>query len=144
MFSMQSFHSLSKLFSRERDNTSTSTHSEQADLSLARAPVDPWQMVTRVAGEGKQGLCRSLQWLCLFARSGVDIPMTLFETFSTLFKRFDISLADSLLLSEAVMISTWLKPQGRQDLQNLISQLHERLDLQITSALKGKEPDEAM
>ncbi|KAG6890676.1 hypothetical protein C0995_005048 [Termitomyces sp. Mi166 len=134
----KSFHSLPRVFPREGDGTNTNSHSEQADL-----PVDPWQVITRMAEEGSQGLGRSLQWLCLFAHSGVDIPLTIFETFSVLVMRFDtLSLTNSLLLAKAVMVSTWLKPKGRQEIQSLISQLHERLDLQITSALKSKEPDE--
>ncbi|KAH0583846.1 hypothetical protein H2248_009444 [Termitomyces sp. 'cryptogamus'] len=138
-----SFHSLPRLFPREGD-TNTNIYSEPVDLPMGNAPVDPWQTIIRMAGEGSQEPGRCLQWLYLFAHSGVDIPLTVFETFSALVKRVGISLANSLLLAKAILVSTWLKPKGRQEIQSLISQLHERLRLQIMNALKSKEPDKEL
>ena len=98
-------------------------------------------MILPLAKKGTQELDRSLQWLCLFAHSGVDIPLTVFETFFALMKQLNLSLANSLLLAKAVMVSTWLKYKGQQELQSLISQLHERLSHQINHALSSKEAD---
>ncbi|KAG6866936.1 hypothetical protein C0991_003852 [Blastosporella zonata] len=133
-------HSLPRLFPREAD----ATNFEQADLAIANASVDPWKVVTRVAAEGKAGLGRALKWLCLLARSGVDIPMNIFKTFSAFFARDGVSLAESSLFAKAVMASTWLKPRGRQEIQALVSQLHEKLGLQIKNDLRSDRRSDDM
>ena len=49
------------------------------------------------------------QWICLFARSGVEVPISTFMEFSQLASSFDISLLDGLELAMAGLSSAWLK-----------------------------------
>ncbi|KAG6909693.1 hypothetical protein DXG01_015894 [Tephrocybe rancida] len=129
---------LPRLFPREVDATNTyATNFEHLDSVVTTASADPWKVITRTAAESIEGLGRGLQWLCLLARSGVDISLATFKTFSVLVHN-DGSLATSSLMAKAVMASTWLKPTGRLEIQSLISQLHERLSLQIIDALRSR------
>lgn len=100
---------------------------------------DPWRIVLSTASTSRTGLLRSLQWLCLFARSGIEIPINIYLRFSTLTKQFDASLTDSLLLVEALMSSTWLKSIGRQELQSVFTGLHSRLASRVLDGLQSKE-----
>lgn len=95
-------------------------------------------MVMQVASTSKESWIRSLQWLCVFARSGVDIPVPIYITFSSLANKFDASLLECGLLVEAVLSSTWLKSMGRQELQTIFSTLHARLASQVLDHLKAK------
>ncbi|KAG6814364.1 hypothetical protein H0H92_010950 [Tricholoma furcatifolium] len=131
----QPMHSLSRLFSREPGNSS-----EKADPTISKASVVPWRVVTRIASGGQDGLQRSLQWLWLFARSGVDIPLTIFETFSALAAQYNSPLSESLLMARGIMASTWLKPKGRQEIQGILSRLHERHKTEIIGALRDVQP----
>lgn len=123
--------SLPRTFSHDAE---TSHHSgANPDLmetqveSLGSTMIDAWRPVIRISSKSKEGLSRGLQWLCLLARSGVEVPITVFTRFSTLVIEHNSSLTDSLLLVKAVMFSTWLKSVGRQELQVVFSQLHTRL-----------------
>ncbi|KAF5380960.1 hypothetical protein D9615_003973 [Tricholomella constricta] len=90
----ESIPSLFRLFPRETEGvTHYSTGVDHADLAAVNLSIEPWRVVTRVATESKEGLTRSLQWLCLFARSGIEIPLTTFKAFSTLDEREEIRLA---------------------------------------------------
>jgi hypothetical protein len=131
---------LSRLFPREVETSYRLTSGY--DLNAAHAEngghvaFDPWRAVVRVAGEGQDGLLRSLQWLCVLARSGVEIPVAVFMRFSALTTEYNASMTDSLLLVKSVMSATWLKYAGRSELQVLFSELHARLAPQIVQCLE--------
>jgi len=137
--------SLLRLFPREADvSTPYSAAFSQTDTPTGGMTMEPWRVVTRIAAESKEGLTRSLQWLCLFSRSGIEIPLATFKQFSSLGIEYDISLPISLLLARSIMSSTWLKSKGRQEVQVLLSELHTRLCPQIISTLKDGCPTEDM
>jgi hypothetical protein len=100
--------------------------------------IDPWRSVMAAATGSKEGLSYALEWLCLFARSGVDIPVSSYLDFSSLAVRFNASLTDGRLLVEAAMSSAWLKSMGRQQLQELVSALHTLLAPQVLHRLQTK------
>jgi hypothetical protein len=107
------------------------SHKLSRDESYSEVTVDPWRVVKEIGSTSKEGLSRALQWLCLFARSGVDIPVPAFMEFSTLAVRFGISLDDGLLFVTAVLSTSWLRPTGKRPLQKLFSSLHHLLASQV-------------
>lgn len=131
--------SLLRLFNRESEGGgrfSTST-----DISIdatGSAVADSWRVVMNVASADIEGWRRSLHWLCLFARSGVDIPVSTYMTFSSLGIKFNATLIDYVLLVDAALSSTWLKSMGRQELQVIVSALHSRLAPEILENFRIK------
>lgn len=134
--------SLYRLFNREADGGSRSNSSIDASLgpadAVGLAVVDSWRLVMKVASADKDSWSRSVQWLCVFARSGVDIPVPTFLAFSSLANKFQASLPECVLLVEAAFSSTWLKSMGRQELQTMFSALHSHLAPQILDCLRSK------
>jgi hypothetical protein len=134
--------SLPRLFQREMESGNHLGSSSDAALSAAdngrSAAVDPWRVVVELAQRSKEGLKTTLQWLCLFATSGVDIPVSTFMLFSSSADLFDICLTDSLPLVEAALRATWLKSMGRQQLQAMFSSLHSRLSFEVLHCLQTK------
>lgn len=123
--------SLPRIFPRDAETFQRSGANpdlvETQGEGLGPTMIDAWRPVIRISSESKEGLSRGLQWLCLLAHSGVEVPVTVFTRFSTLVTEHKSSLPDSLLLVKAIMFSTWLKSVGRQELQIVFSQLHTRL-----------------
>lgn len=107
--------------------------------STVTSSLDPWRIVVAFASRNLHGLLQGLKWLCLFAKSGVEIPLSIYMKFSSLANEFSISVPDSLLLVEAALISSWLKSLGRQQLQTLFSDLHSRLGPDIIGRLRSRK-----
>jgi hypothetical protein len=105
--------------------------------SNGQTTIDPWRVVMGVA-KNQEGVLNALSWLCLFARSGVDIPISIFMGFSSLVQSFNISLTDALVFVEAAMSSIWLKSMGRQQLQSLFSSLHSHLAPEVLHRLQTR------
>ncbi|KAJ6630829.1 hypothetical protein B0H10DRAFT_1938967 [Mycena sp. CBHHK59/15] len=130
--------SLYRLFPRETDASQRFSSTPDPSLiseGVGVTPLDPWRAVTDVGSSSKGGFSRSLQWLCAFARSGIDVPVSIFERFSSLAIQFEASLPDSMLLVKALLASSWLKPMGRNQLQNVFASLHSRLLTHILECL---------
>jgi hypothetical protein len=134
--------SLQRLFQRETE--SGNRYSSMIDSTLGptdngrTVAIDPWRVVMDFASRSKEDLTNSLQWLCLFATSGVDIPVSTYMLFSSSAKRFNTGLTDALWLVEAAMRSTWLKSMGRQQLQAMFSSLHSHLASEVLHCLQTK------
>ena len=133
--------SLYRLFPREvetshRLSTALDPTAAQTD-NTAPVTIDPWRVVTDIAKASRDGLSRSLQWLCVFSRSGVDIPVSTYMQFSSLVTKSDIPLANSLLLVNAAMMSSWLKSMGRHQLQMMFSAIHAQLAPHVLDCLKN-------
>lgn len=103
------------------------------------AVPDAWRPVMKIASADKEGWCRSLQWLCLFARSGVDIPVSTYLTFSSFAVKFGATLIECELLVEAALSSSWLKSMGHQHLQKMFSTLHSHLTPEVLVAIKDPQ-----
>lgn len=134
--------SLYRLFNREAEASNRSSNLIDATLgpvdAIGVAVVDSWRLVMQVASTDKDNWSRSLQWLCLFARSGVDIPIRTYLAFSSLATKFEASLLECILLVEAALSSAWLKSMGRQELQSMFSVLHSRLAPQVLECLRSR------
>jgi hypothetical protein len=134
--------SLYRLFNREGEGGNRSSVLIDASLgpadAVGMAVVESWRLVMRVASTDKDSWSRSLQWLCVFARSGVDIPVPTYLAFSSLANKFEASLPECVLLVEAALSSTWLKSMGRQELQTMFSALHSRLAPQLLDSFRSK------
>ena len=106
------------------------------------AAIDPWKILFQVASESEEGLRTSLQWFCVFARSGVEVPISRFEQMLGLVQRFDSSWEDSKLLIEALFCATWLRSLGRQELQTTVSNVHGLVYPKVLEDFKTKKLDD--
>lgn len=107
------------------------------------ATIDPWKVLFQVASEDKEGLKAGLRWFCMFARSGVEIPVARFEQMLGLVQRFDSSWEDTKLLIDALFCATWLRSLGRQELQTTISNVHGLVYPQVLEYLKAEKLNDA-
>lgn len=107
------------------------------------AAIDPWKLLFQVASESREGLDAGLRWFCIFARSGVEIPVSRFEQMLGLVQQFDLSWEDSKLLTDALFCATWLRSLGRQELQTTVSDIHVLVHQQISEDFKTKKLDDA-
>ena len=131
--------SLLRLFPEEKSRFSATFDSALPNVEVKGLAVsDPWLLILGWASKSREGLSRSLHCLCVFARSGVDIPISTFTEFSSLTTKLGVSLTDSLLLVGAAFSSTYLKSMGRQDLQTVLSSLHFRLASHVLHCLRTK------
>jgi hypothetical protein len=134
--------SLLRLFQRETESGNRSSSMIDGTLGPTdngrTMAVDPWRVVIDFASRSKEELRNSFRWLCLFATSGVDIPVATYLHFSSSAERFGICLTDTLWLVEAALRSTWLKSMGRQHLQAMFSSLHSHLASEVLHCLQNK------
>lgn len=131
--------SLGRLLSQESDNSGR--HSSLNEMTLPTdgvglAALDCWRVVMNNASTSKQDWTRTLEWLCVLARSGVDIPVKTFLQFSSLAIKYDASALECYLLSDAALSATWLKSNGRQTLQKMFSDLHSKLGPSLIDLLQ--------
>lgn len=133
--------SLFRLFNREIEGANRFSSLVDASFgpvdAVGTAVVDSWRLIMRVASADKEGWSRSLTWLCVFARSGVEIPVTTYKMFASLATEFSATLFECALLVEAAFISTWIKSMGRQELQIIFSALHSHLASQILESISS-------
>jgi hypothetical protein len=97
--------------------------------------INPWGVVLKIASENRDGLGRCLQWLSIFARSGVDIPESIFQRFKSLTDQFKFSVAEMYPLIHAAFLCGWMRSLGRQELQGMISSVHLRLSVDVCKCL---------
>lgn len=133
-----------RLFNRESEGSARWTSAFDATITSfehVNAPLlDPWRVVTGIASHDYDGLKRGLDWLSIFASSGVDIPVTTFLQMSALARDLNATFEDHLKLAEAAFMAIWIKSLGRQDLQKMISDLHDR-NVNFVLTQLGKEED---
>ena len=107
------------------------------------AAIDPWKILLQVASESRDGLKVGLRWFCIFARSGVEIPVSRFEQMLGLVQQFDLSWEDSKLLIDALFCATWLRSLGRQELQASVSNIHVAVCSQVLEDFKTNKLNDA-
>ena len=121
---------LPRLLNREAETPARWTSAFDATMNSfehADAPLlDPWKVVINIASKSYEGLRKTLEWLGVFAFSGVDIPSSTFTRLLSLIREFNTPFECDILLCRAVFMSIWVKSLGRQDLQELIMDLYER------------------
>lgn len=146
--SVKSYPALTRLFNREPEASSrfsiiADTNTVGSDGGMAGfASADPWRIISYAAKADEEGLQRGLRWLCILARSGVEIPVSAFKEFSSLTQRFKSSWKQTSVLVEALFCATWLRSSGRQELQAIVSSLHSRLAAQVVTAMSTDQlPD---
>ena len=103
------------------------------------ANVNPMQNLMEISFGSADGYRQGLRWLCIFASSGVDIPVSVFFQFAASASRYDADLADCMILVQAGLYPAWLRSIGRQDLQAMVGMLHEHLSSDIVSKIWAKE-----
>ncbi|KAG7452502.1 uncharacterized protein BT62DRAFT_879722 [Guyanagaster necrorhizus] len=132
--------SLSRLFLRDaQESTSrTSVFDSTAGQDGGGAAIDPWRRVISVSTENKAGLLRSLRWIHVFARSGIDVPIQTYFHFITLMEKFQTTVTESLLFVKTIMSSTWQRPTSRFEIQDMFAKLHTRLMPEVLQILSGE------
>ena len=124
--------------SSERYNSTTdftSLTSDKPRLSL----IDPLHTILCLATQSEDGLSRSLLYLSLLTKSGVNIPTSFFVQFSKLINfNGPNSLENANTLSKAILLSLW-QTSIKQDLQSIIAVLHSRLANQVLECLLSRK-----
>ncbi|KIY43409.1 hypothetical protein FISHEDRAFT_10379, partial [Fistulina hepatica ATCC 64428] len=89
--------------------------------NLQEAPtIDPWRALKSTANASVESFSSSVRWLCVIARSGIELPSYICSDFVDLAASFTASLSDSLTLVEAIMSTVWLRSLGRVELQGVV------------------------
>ena len=128
------------------ESESSQRYGSSVDLSSStsdkpRVPlIDPLRAILSLATKSEDGLSRSLLYLSMLAKSGVNIPTSFFVQFSNL---IDFNGPNSLdngdTFLKAILLSLWQTATGRQELQSLIAMLHSRLANQVLECLLSGE-----
>ncbi|KAL5490495.1 hypothetical protein ACEPAI_5328 [Sanghuangporus weigelae] len=130
---------LPRLFNRDSEGTARWTTAFDATITsfehISAPLLDPWRVVIDVAARDYDGLKKGLDWLCIFAASGVDVPVNTFLQLSALTRDLDAPFEDHLKLAEATFMAIWIKALGRQELHQMISDLHDRTAKHILAQL---------
>jgi hypothetical protein len=114
---------------------------KSADKESTPIKADPLDILLRVAKQSPSSLSQALDWLVMIARSGVDIPITIFDRFTSLVATEDATLRQVHSLVHAMTISLWLRSIGRQYFQTLLGRLHSFIASKVVTSLKGKDLD---
>ena len=137
-----------RLFNKEAESSGrgsvTLENSTLANVDVGGlTAIDPWNILFQVASESREGLQTGLRWLCIFARSGVEIPVSRFEQMFGLVQRSDLSWRDLTLLIDALFCATWLRSLGRQELQTTVSNIHVSVYSRVLKDFKTKRLNDA-
>ncbi|KAI1795782.1 hypothetical protein LXA43DRAFT_1163651 [Ganoderma leucocontextum] len=133
--------SLSRLFNREFD-TASQRLSVLGDprLTMTESPslmtINPLKVIVDIATKSNEGYDNTLQWLCLFVRSGIEVSVPTYMELVGLGNRFGISLEVCSLLIKSALWSCWLKSMGRQALQTVVAAIHAGIGPQLVAYLQ--------
>ncbi|KAI0079929.1 hypothetical protein K474DRAFT_1638767 [Panus rudis PR-1116 ss-1] len=134
--------SLPRLFNRELESSQRYSTMMGSRLSAPQFNVlndaNPLRDLIETAKSSKKSFERSLHWLCLFASSGVDIPVPVFVQFAGWAKQYNADLNDCQMIITAALWSSWLKSLGRQELQAVVATLHMHLMDQLLDGLRAQ------
>ncbi|KAK7054868.1 hypothetical protein VNI00_003331 [Paramarasmius palmivorus] len=134
--------SLSRIFQREGDASHRVSMLDSVVHLSDHLSFDPWSLVLQTASDSKDGLQRSLNWLRIFATSGISVPYATFAHLLQLLEQFEAPTSQSLLFVNSMMFSVWLQPHGRDQVQKLLASLHVRLQPNLLAKLKeGHDPE---
>jgi hypothetical protein len=116
------------------------SESESSTLSTPDKPrpplMDPLHAILGLASQSEGGLTRSLLYLSMLTKSGVNIPSSFFVQISKLIDfNGPNSLDNANTLLKAIFLCLWQTSIGRQELQSLIAMLHSRLANQVLECL---------
>ena len=103
--------------------------------------AEPLDILLRVARLSSTSLSQALNWLVMIARSGVDIPISVFDKFTSLVATEEATLRQVHSLVHAMTISLWLRSIGRQFFQTLLGRLHSVIAPKVVKTLKETDFD---
>ncbi|RXW20753.1 hypothetical protein EST38_g5104 [Candolleomyces aberdarensis] len=139
---------LNRLFPRDADlnrlssiNSADSTKPRRNDADTQAASTNPFDVLVQVAGQSPSSLSQALEWLVMVARSGVEVPIQVFEQFLSLVTAPTGILLQAHSLVHAMTLCLWLRSLGRQNLQAILGRLHLSIDSSITAALKSTDTE---
>ena len=128
------------------ESESFQRYSSSVDLSSSTSDkprvhlIDPLRAILGLAAQSEHDLSRSLLYLSMLAKSGVNIPTSFFMQFSNLVDfNGPNSLNNANTLLKAILLSLWQTATGRQELQSLIAMLHSQLATRVLECLLSGE-----
>ncbi|KAI9070388.1 hypothetical protein FKP32DRAFT_1586228 [Trametes sanguinea] len=136
--------SLSRLFNKELDSSSQ-RFSTVVDPRLTMTEnssllnVNPMRVIIDIATRSKEGYDRTLHWLCLFVRSGIEISVPTFMQLVSLGSKFGVSLEESSLVIKAALWSCWFKSMGRQDMQGVVAAIHSDISHEVVRCIQSRD-----
>lgn len=139
---------MQRFFGTESENSqrySSGIDPSSSTSDKFRVPlIDPLHAILSLATQSEDDLSRSLLYLSMLAKSGVNIPTSFFVQFSNLIDfNGPNSLNNGNTLLNAILLSLWQTAIGRQELQNIIAMLHSRLANQVLECLLSGEGSSA-
>lgn len=135
--------SLYRFLQREADSAQRNTAESIPSQPNSSPPnIDPWKLIVRTASTS-QGVAKSLQWLLVFACSGLEIPIPTYYQLATRVTTKTPFTADCLSLMKALFTSVWLKAMGCTELLSIVTLLHSRLGPVIVESVKN-DPDTSL
>ncbi len=141
----QAFSTLHRLFSNEvAQSTTPSSTMNTTDPILNsadgfRSPsIDPLRAISNFANQSDAGLSRSIAYLPMLIKSGINIPIQTFKHLLPLLMAQKGGLLENAnIFIRALALSLWIKSSRGQDLQDLVASVHSHLSSQISSSLKS-------
>ena len=128
------------------ESESFQRYSSGVDLSSStsdkpRVPlIDPLRAILSLAAQSEECLSRSLLYLSMLARYGVNIPTPFFVGFSNMIDfKGPNSLNNANTFLKAILLTLWQTAIGRQELQSVIAMLHSRLANQVLDCFLSGE-----
>lgn len=86
--------------------------------------TDPWRVIVDIGRESLSGLEKALRWLSLLSRSGIDVPLKIYNQLITTLGSAESSLKNSCSFIKSVFASLWLRPLGRQQYQRMLTEFY--------------------
>ena len=120
------------------DPESPRTNDNEATIPSRTSPFD---IIIHIAGQSSSSLSQALAWLVMIARSGIDVPINIFEQFLSMVTSPTAILSQVHSFVYAMALCLWLRSQGRQNFQSLFGRLHSAVGSAIVTALKGKDSE---
>lgn len=141
----QAFPTLHRLFSSEAVQSTTSSSTMNATNPILhsadgfRSPsIDPLRAISNFANQSDAGLSRSIAYLPMLIKSGINIPIQTFKHLLPLLMAHKGGLLENAnIFIRALALSLWIKSSRGQDLQDLVASVHSQLSSQISSSLKS-------
>lgn len=118
--------SLYRLFPREYEaGQRWSSASEVPGLvkeTVGSMVADPWESVQEMVSQ--EGTKTAVQTFSVFARSGVDIPVSVFSYLGVQLQETTATFEDALVFTHALLSTIWLQPKGRDTILDVLLTLH--------------------
>ncbi|KAG7092480.1 hypothetical protein E1B28_008832 [Marasmius oreades] len=134
--------SLTRIFQREPDSSQRYSILDGSVLLSDALRFEPWSLVADTASESGEGLQISLQWLRIFASSGISIPYITLEQMVNLVGQSEDAALD---FTHILLLTAWQRSPDRERVQKLVATLHSRMHVSFIKSLQKRvEPTQSI